>query len=166
MMKLERTVSQHYAQRALDEAIFDALVASGKDLDRLTPADLVPVDEFHIGGRRATAELALQMEIEPGLHLLDVGSGIGGTSRFFAHEGGCRVTGIDLTEEYVRVAGILAERTGLGARVSYRQASALDLPFEPGTFDGATLLHVGMNIPDKALLFAEVRRVLKPGGVF
>ncbi len=162
----EQRVAQHYTHGALERSILDALAASGKDLDRLAPADLAPVDEFHIGGRQATVDLASQMEIEPGLHVLDIGCGLGGASRYFAHERGCLVTGIDLTEEYVRVAEALARRVGLEGRVSYRQGSALALPFAAGAFDRAAMLHVGMNIEDKATLFAEVRRVLKPGGVF
>lgn len=165
-MELERSVARHYAHGSLEQAILGALAASGKDPARLAPADLAPVDEFHIGGRQATVEFADQLGVRPGLHLLDIGSGLGGASRHFAHERGCRVTGIDLTEEYVRVAGALAERVGLGDRVSYRQGSALVLPFAPGAFDGAYMLHVGMNIEDKAGLFAGVRRVLKPGDVF
>jgi ubiquinone/menaquinone biosynthesis C-methylase UbiE len=165
-MALEQSVARHYTHGSLERTILDALAASGKDPDRLAPADLAPVDEFHIGGRQATIDFAAQMEIEPGLHLLDVGSGLGGASRFFAHERGCRVTGIDLTEEYVRAAEALARRVGLADRVSYRHGSALDLPFAPATFDGAYMLHVGMNIEDKAGLFAGVRRVLRPGGFF
>ena len=74
--------------------------------------------------------------------------------------------GIDLTAEYVRTAEALSKAVRLDKMVSYRQGSALDLPFEAGTFDGAYMLHVGMNVADKGRLFAEVRRVLKPGGVF
>jgi SAM-dependent methyltransferase len=55
---------------------------------------------------------------------------------------------------------------GLGDRVSYRAGGALSLPFASGTFDGAYMLHVGMNIAEKAALFTETRRVLKPRGVF
>lgn len=106
--------------------------------------------------------MAEQLAIGTGSHLLDVGCGLGGASRYFAQERGCRVTGIDLTEDYVRVAHLLAARVGLSDRVSYRQGSALALPFEPQSFDGAYMLHVGMNIRDKAALFAEVRRVLRP----
>ncbi|MPZ56774.1 MAG: methyltransferase domain-containing protein [Rhizobiales bacterium] len=163
---IEQQVAQHYARTDLEQAILDALVASSKDPAKLTPADLAPVDEFHTGGRQATIDFAEQIGFMPGMHLLDVGCGIGGAARFFAAERGCRVTGVDLTQEYIETADALARRVGLAARVSYRQASALALPFDPGTFDGAYMMHVGMNIEDKAALFAEVRRVLKAGSTF
>jgi len=162
----EDQVQEHYARNDLEQAIDDALVASGKDPARLTPDDLAPVDEFHTGGRQATVDFVGQIATTPGMHLLDIGCGIGGPSRYFAVERGCRVTGIDLTDDYVRTATALAKRVGLGDKVTYRQASALALPFEAGTFDGATMMHVGMNIEDKPKLFSEVRRVLKKGGWF
>jgi ubiquinone/menaquinone biosynthesis C-methylase UbiE len=162
----ERRVAEHYAHGALERAILEALAAAGADPDRLAPQDLAPVDEFHIGGRQATIDLAARLGLAPGMRLLDIGSGLGGASRHFAQAHGCLVTGIDLTEEFVRVAEGLARRVGLAGRVSYRCGSALALPFGPAEFDGATMLHVGMNIADKAALFAEVRRVLRPGGVF
>jgi ubiquinone/menaquinone biosynthesis C-methylase UbiE len=164
--EVEEQVAQHYARADVEQAILEALVASGKDPDRLTPSDLSAVDEFHTAGRQATIDFAAQVDFAPGMHVLDVGCGIGGPSRFFAAERGCRVTGIDLTEDYVRTAAALARRVGLADRVSYRQASALALPFEAGTFDGAYMMHVGMNIADKPALFAEVRRVLKAGAAF
>jgi ubiquinone/menaquinone biosynthesis C-methylase UbiE len=163
---VEERVARHYAQSGLERTIVEALAASGADPARLAPADLAPVDEFHIGGRQATIDFAGQLDFPTGSSLLDIGSGLGGASRYFAGERGCRVTGIDLTAEYVTLAAALAARVGLAERVSYRQGSALALPFPAGSFDGAYMLHVGMNIEDKARLFAEVRRVLKPGGVF
>lgn len=162
----EDRVARHYAQGDLERTILEALAAAGKDIDRLTPDDLTPVDEFHTGGREATAAFAEQAGFAAGQHLLDVGCGIGGPSRFFARELGCRVTGIDLTEDYVRTAEALSRRVGLDAQVSYRQASAVALPFADAAFDGAYMIHVGMNIADKAALFAGVRRVLKPGSTF
>ena len=102
----------------------------------------------------------------PGTHLLDIGCGIGGPSRFFAQHYDCHVTGVDLSEEYVVIAGSLARRVALDGRVQYRVASATDLPFPDGSFDGAYMEHVGMNIADKARLFHEVHRVLKPDGTF
>ena len=163
---IEQKVGRHYARSNLEATILAALAASGKDPDRITASDLAPVDEFHIGGQEATIELAAQMEIAPGMHLLDIGCGIGGASRFVAATYSCRVTGIDLTEDFVRTAEALARRVGLQERVSYRQGSALALPFAPAAFDAAYMMHVGMNIEDKPALFRQVHRVLKPGGVF
>lgn len=165
-MDTEQQVARHYSHGSLERAILDALGASGKDVDRFEPADLSGVDEFHLGWRAATIEFADVLGLAPGMHVLDIGAGIGGPARYFAEARGCRVTGIDLTEEFVQVADSLTRRCGLADRVSFRQASALALPFADGTFDRAAMIHVGMNIEDKARLFAEARRVLKPGARF
>jgi ubiquinone/menaquinone biosynthesis C-methylase UbiE len=165
-MDIEQAVARHYAHGSLEEAILEALAAAGKDLNRLTPKDLAPVDEFHVGGRQATVAFAQRFGLRPGMRLLDVGCGLGGAARYFAHEHGCRVTGIDLSPEYVNVTNALAARVGLDERVSCELGSALALPFAPESFDGAYMFHVGMNIENKAKLFAEVRRVLAPSGLF
>ena len=165
-MELERTVASHYAHGSLEETILDALAAAGKDVNHLSPRDLSPVDEFHVGGRAATTAFAEQFGLRSGMRVLDIGCGLGGAARYFAHEHGCQVTGIDLTAEYVNVANALAARVRLDERVSCEVGSALALPFEPGVFDAAYMLHVGMNIEDKPRLFAEVRRILRPGGLF
>ena len=164
-MQLEARVSQNYDRDSLEQAIFAALAAAGKDPDKLSAVDLAPVDEFHIGGREATVDFARRMDATPGLRLLDIGAGLGGASRYFASELGCDVTGIDLTPAYVRAAEALAERVGLAGKVRYRHGSALRLPFDDAAFDGAYMMHVGMNIADKAAAFAEFRRVLTLGGV-
>jgi ubiquinone/menaquinone biosynthesis C-methylase UbiE len=75
------------------------------------------------------------------------------------------VTGVDLTEEYCRVAQMLADRIGLGVLVTYRQGNALDMLFDDTSFDVVWTQHTAMNIADKARLYAEIRRVLKPGGL-
>jgi SAM-dependent methyltransferase len=165
-MDLDQNIAKHYAHGTLETAILGALAAAGKNPAMLTPADLAPVDEFHIGGRQATRELSAQLDLPRGARVLDVGSGLGGPSRYFSEERGWQVQGIDLTPEYVDVASRLSRRVGLGDTTAYRVASALALPFGDRTFDGAYMLHVGMNIADKRTAFAEVHRVLKPGGVF
>jgi SAM-dependent methyltransferase len=71
---------------------------------------------------------------------------------------------VDLTREHVEVARELTERCGLAERVRFERADVTALPFEPGSFDAAVLLHVGMNVADKAALGAQVHRVLRPGG--
>ena len=77
-----------------------------------------------------------------------------------------RVTGIDLTEEFVQVAESLTRLVKLDDRASFRRASALEMPFAAETFDGAYMIHVGMNLTDKDGVFREVGRVLKRGGRF
>jgi SAM-dependent methyltransferase len=109
------------------------------------------------------------LQLGPGVHVLDIGSGLGGPARHMAVATGCQVTGIDLTAEYVEVANSLSRRMGLADRVVFRReaAEAMAAPEAvSGGFDAATMLHVGMNIADKAGVFASVRRALKPGGVF
>jgi len=164
-MELEKRVEQTYDHGSLEQTILGALVAAGKNPDKLNAADLAPVDEFHMGGREATIDLAQRMGVAPRMRVLDIGAGLGGASRYFAGELGCDVTGIDLTEAYVRAAEALASRVGLGTQVRYRHGSALNLPFGDGAFDAAYMIHVGMNIADKAAAFAEFHRVLAPGGV-
>ncbi len=96
--------------------------------------------------------------------VLDVGSGIGGPSRFLAHTYACTVVGIDLTPEFCAVARMLAERTGLADRVSYRQGNALDMPFQDESFDVVWSQNAAMNIAERDRLYHEMRRVLRPGG--
>jgi SAM-dependent methyltransferase len=165
-MDVEHEVAAHYSRGDLEQKILEGLHKSGKELAKLTAADLSAVDEFHLGWRPATAELAKDLDLTADLKLLDLGSGIGGPARYFADSHGTHVVGIDLTDEFVTVANSLTHRCGLSGRVRFQQGSILDLPFDDGSFDVATLIHVGMNIADKARLFAQVRRVLKPGSRF
>lgn len=163
-IRVNETVQAHYTRSDLGNAILAALEKSGKDLDRLTPEDLAPVDEFHIRGRAATLELASAAGLDSTKRVLDVGSGIGGTSRCLAREFGCRVTGIDLTEEYCRTAAMLSARIGLEHLVDYRQGDATNLPFADASFDVVWTEHAAMNILDKLRLYREMHRVLEPGG--
>lgn len=165
-MALEKDVATHYSQADLCGRILAGLEQAGLDIDRLTPEDLAPIDEFHVRGREATMELGRGLGLSPDLHVLDVGSGVGGPARHLATAYGCRITGIDLTEDYCEAANMLAGRVGLDDKVSYRPANALDMPFERASFDAAYTQHVAMNIPDKAALYREVARVLKPGAGF
>lgn len=165
-MSTEFAVAGHYARPRIADTILSAVSRAGKDPARLTARDLTPVDQFHVGGVRATEELAAQMDVAPGMHLLDIGCGIGGAARYFATERGCRVHGIDLTHEFVEAAADLSRLVNMDGAVRFRQASATCLPFDDASFDGAYLIHVGMNLSDKPAVFREVRRVLKPGAVF
>jgi len=157
-------ISGHYSRGVLRERLRAALADDGADPDRPTLDALAPYDQFHGRGLEATIEMADALTIEAADHLLDVGSGIGGPARYFANRFGCRVTGIDLTEEFCDAARELTRAVGLDARVDFWTGDALAMPFADGRFDGAYSMNVSMNIADKAAIYREIYRVLKPGG--
>lgn len=166
MSVTEDQVASHYTTGELTARIDDALRASGVDPTALTAADLKAGDEFHTGGLAATDHLFDQLTVTADTRVLDVGCGIGGTSRYIADRFGARVTGVDLTPEFVETARTLSDRAGLGDKTTFHCASALDMPVPDAGFDLAVLMHVGMNIADKTALIAEISRALAPGGVF
>lgn len=144
--------------------IKQAIRAAGKDLDDLRPADLGPLEDFHTMGRIATSQLAELAKITSEDEVLDAGSGIGGTARFLASQYRCRVTAIDLTEEYCETARWLNRLTGLDDLISVRQGDVTDLPYADATFTVVSSQHVQMNVASKERLYREARRVLITGG--
>lgn len=158
------SLPDQYTSGDLLDRILAALAEAGHDLDPLDPEALAPVEDFHTLGRLATVALADAAAITPADRVVDLGSGIGGPSRFLARTYGCRVDGIDLTPEFQAVSEDLSRRTGLDGLVTAHVGDATATPFADGAFDVAWTQHVAMNIADKAGLYAEARRVLKPGG--
>ena len=164
---MTQDVMKHYGGAgALADAILEGLRNAGIDSANLKTSDLTTVDEFHIRGRKATLELAEQMDLDEHAHVLDIGSGLGGPARTLAEVYGCRVTGIDLTQEFCETAEILSGWVGLSDRVVFKQGDAANLPFDDDQFDAAMTIHVAMNIPAKDKVYVEARRVLKPGAIF
>jgi SAM-dependent methyltransferase len=159
-------VRDHYRATGLTQRLKTELAALGPEDQRLMPQQLGPLDQFHTGGLAATAELARLAGANADASVLDVGSGVGGPARFLAATYGCRVMGVDLSEPFVDAARYLTERTGQTGQVSFQTANALELPFDAGRFNVVLLQHVAMNISERARLYHEIRRVLKPGGRF
>lgn len=159
-------ITAHYSQGKLLTKILNGLEKMGKSKSSVTIADLAPVDEFHIGGRSATENVLVDLQLRPGVTVLDVGCGIGGASRYIADTHNANVTGIDLTSEYIDVGTELNSWLGLSKKISMIHGSATHMPFDNSSFDNCIMLHVGMNIQDKKALFKEIFRVLAPGGQF
>ncbi|NJD33733.1 MAG: methyltransferase domain-containing protein [Betaproteobacteria bacterium] len=159
----EQLVANHYTHGGLLNAIRDGIAKMGKTIASVNIDDLAPVDEFHIGGRVATQSFLDQLDIGPSHHVLDVGCGLGGGSRFAARTYGCRMTGVDLTREYVETGNALCSWVGLSDKISLQIGNATALPHPNEAFDRAYMLHVGMNIADKELLISELHRVVRPG---
>ena len=164
MTDITTRVRQHYSAPGFIDRIKPALATLAPDDQRLTVAQLAPVDQFHLRGILATSELAAAARIDASTRVLDLGCGIGGPARFLAATFGCRVTGLDLSPGFIEAATYLTERCGLSDRVSFQTGDALHLPFENEVFDTVFLQHVAMNIENRPALYAEVRRALASGG--
>jgi sarcosine/dimethylglycine N-methyltransferase len=158
-------VQDHYARTDIVERALAALRAvNGADAP-ITPESLAPIDHFHGRGVLATEELARRLDPQATNHILDMGCGIGGPARWIAHTFGCRVTGIDLTPEFCVAARELNDITGMSDRVTILEGSVLALPLPDATFDRAYSHNVLMNIADKAGVYREAFRVIRPGGL-
>lgn len=159
-------VRAHYQAAIHDrQALLARIAKAVDDMEGPIQAEsLAPLDQFHVGGLAATAAVAARVGIAPGALVLDAGSGLGGPARYLAETFGVRVEGVDLAPDYVAIATLLSGRAGLAERATFREGDLTDLPFADASFDLVWTQHVAMNISDRAGLYRELRRVLKPGG--
>ncbi|MEO6064631.1 MAG: methyltransferase domain-containing protein [Lysobacterales bacterium] len=162
-MTTDGDVSKHYSRGSLLDRLKAALAEDEVDPNQSSIESLAPYDQFHGRGLEATEEIATRLEIGTHDRILDIGSGLGGPARYFAHRFGCQVTGIDLTAEFCDVARELTRWLGLERKVKFELGNALAMPFTDGSFDGAYSMNVSMNIADKKGFYREIYRVLKPG---
>lgn len=126
--------------------------------------DLEAVPEGADLGLGCGAPIAL-LELKPGETALDLGSGAGIDAFLAAQEVGPegRVIGVDMTPQMVERARKNAASAGHG-NVEFREGRLEALPVDDGTVDAVTSNCVINLVPDKAAVFEEVARVLKPGG--
>ena len=123
------------------------------------------LDQYHVGGSQAVERLLVTLMPSPSDIVLDIGSGLGGPARQVATASGCRVTGVDITEAYVKAAAELTDRCGLSDRVRFVHRDIADLvPEQP--FDAGFTMHVQMNIEAKQQWFAEIAQRLAPRARF
>ncbi|WP_242204414.1 methyltransferase domain-containing protein [Aestuariivivens insulae] len=165
MENLNQVIERHYLKEGLFEDILGRLMDQGLDLNSVNRSDIAGVDEFHVRGAAVSKELAQATNLN-GLEVLDVGCGLGGPCRMMADEFNCNVTGIDLSNEYIRTARALSKLVKLDHRTKFVVGNATNLPFDDSSFDVVWTQHVQMNIPDKKKFYSEIKRVLKPGGHF
>ncbi|MER9331683.1 class I SAM-dependent methyltransferase [Mesorhizobium sp. M0488] len=102
-----------------------------------------------------------------GKTILDIGCGSGGiTLHLVERHGAFHATGFDVERPVIETATQRAVARGLSDRVRFIQAPPGRLPFTDHAFDVVFSKDALLHVPDKDALFAEVFRVLKPGGVF
>jgi len=157
-------ITFHYHTDNISDFVLQALEIEKGSLNNLKVHDLVPIEGFHIRGRKSTVELSELLQINPTDNVLDVGSGPGGSARYLASQYGCHVVGLDLTPSYVSLAADLSELVGLQDLNTFKCGNALNMPFETESFDIVWVEHVQMNISKKKDFILEISRVLKPSG--
>ncbi|HMS35207.1 MAG TPA: class I SAM-dependent methyltransferase [Ignavibacteria bacterium] len=166
MENYKSSVRKHYTRDGLFEIIIQKLKDNGIEKDMITRKDISLVDEFHLRGSQATQELVMEAGFSKDTKVLDIGCGIGGPARMIAEKFGSKVTGVDLTEEFIRTAGLLSELVGLKDLTEFICADATKLPFADESYDIVWTQHAQMNIKEKKALYSEIYRVLKKGGQF
>ena len=100
-------------------------------------------------------------KLPKGSRILDVGCGIGGSSRILSEYYGFNVTGITISPAQVKRA---RELTPFGLNCNFQVMDALDLKFADGSFDGVWSVEAGAHMNDKAKFADEMLRTLRPGG--
>jgi sarcosine/dimethylglycine N-methyltransferase len=163
-LNVERVVRFYETHPINEQQILHDLARDGVALDGLSEAVLERYDQDHFGGLEAVDRLADLAGIGPGMHVLDVCSGMGGPARYLAHHRGCRVTGLDITASRHAGAQRLTALVGLEDRVDFRLGNALEMPFADAGFDVVIGQEAFCHVPDKPRLIAECARVVKPGG--
>ena len=99
-----------------------------------------------------------------GQRVLDIGCGLGGIDVLLARDHGAEVVGVDVEAELVRRAGERVEREGLASQVEIRAVQPGPLPFPDASFDVVFSKDSWIHVEDKRTLFADVFRLLQPGG--
>jgi tocopherol O-methyltransferase len=109
-------------------------------------------------------ELLKWSQVDSASNILDVGCGIGGSTLYLANKYQANATGITLSPVQAERAKERARGLGLGERVNFQVANALEMPFADNSFDLVWSLESGEHMPDKVKFLQECYRVLKPGG--
>ncbi|HJK91825.1 MAG TPA: methyltransferase domain-containing protein [Polyangiaceae bacterium LLY-WYZ-15_(1-7)] len=123
-------------------------------------------ETFRESIRRHQHFLAARLGLKPGMRVLDVGCGIGGPMRSVARFSGATVVGINNNPYQLEKAAGYNREAGLAAQTELVEADFMNMPFEEGEFDAVYAFEATCHAPDKAALFRQIHRVLKPGGVF
>ncbi|VAI10641.1 unnamed protein product [Triticum turgidum subsp. durum] len=110
--------------------------------------------------------LALQLELKPGMKVLDVGCGIGGPLREIARFSSTSVTGLNNNDYQITRGKALNRSVGLGATCDFVKADFMKMPFSDNTFDAVYAIEATCHAPNPVGCYKEIYRVLKPGQCF
>jgi len=147
------------------DRIFNELRELGvAEHERIQIGALTPFDQYHYEGTAAVEYAINVCGINADQHVLEVGSGIGGPSRYIAHRTGCTVTALELQADLNQTAAQLTQRCGLADHVQHQQGDFLDTDSIGDNYDALVSWLAFLHIPNRQHLFARCMASLKPGG--
>jgi len=126
-------------------------------------APFAPGDSISHAVNFVVYRLAILLQLQPNMKILDVGCGIGAASREIAKLVGCEVIGVTINQYQVNRAIQLTAQEGLGHLCTFIQADFMDLPFPDDYFDAVIQFEACCHSPSLAHVYAQCGRVLKPG---
>jgi sarcosine/dimethylglycine N-methyltransferase len=132
----------------------------------LTVPELVELDQLHYLGTDALDEAADKLTLSPEKHVLDIGSGLGGPARYLAYRYGCRVTGVELQQDFFQTGVELTRRANIDHLVDFIHADFTRLDLQGQQFDHWISFLAFLHIPDRKCLFDACARALRPGQTF
>jgi len=110
--------------------------------------------------------LAARIGLKPGMRALDVGCGVGGPMMEIARFSGGNVTGINNNSYQISRGEQHVKRAGLNSVCSFLKGDFMQIPTPDATFDCAYAIEATCHAPTKVGIYSEVKRILKPGGLF
>ena len=133
----------------------------------VTMLEIIWGEGFLSPGGAEEVALLLEGEDISGKNVIDIGCGIGGIDVLLVREhGAASVTGVDIEQPVLDRATVRAQAEDLSDRLTYLLVAPGPLPFDPESFDVVFSKDAMIHISDKEALFADVHRILRPGGLF
>lgn len=125
-----------------------------------------PGENFYQAIARHEHYLAMQLNVKPGMKLLDIGCGVGGPAREICNFTGAHITGLNNNDYQISRATYSAAKRGLENKLSFVKGSFLEIPHSENTFDAIYSIEATCHSPKLEDVYSEAFRVLKPGGKF
>lgn len=140
-------------------AMLERLLAAR--LLRASPCAVLLGEQYHLGGAEDTRRIAEALGVSDADRVLDLACYVGGPTRQLAREYGCRVLGVDISEEHVAIADRLTQLCRLADRVRFVCCDAESVPEPDGVFTAAWSQ---CSFPSDLSWLTEIHRLLVPGG--